>query len=45
VNGLRDFISTERELESAKVSLTMKPDFNLHDAFIIFDNSRVGSIT
>ncbi len=23
----------------------MKPDFNLHDAFIIFDNSRVGSIT
>jgi uncharacterized protein (DUF2164 family) len=37
VNGLRDFISLERELESSKVTLTSKPDFNLHDAFVIFD--------
>ncbi len=37
VNGLRDIISLERELESTKVTLTNKPDFNLHDAFRIFD--------
>jgi len=37
VNGLRDIIALERELESAKVALTLKPDFNLHDAFRIFD--------
>lgn len=40
VSGLRDFISLERELESAKTSLTLKPDFNLHDAFVIFDHHR-----
>lgn len=28
VNGLRDLIGQERELESNKVTLTMKPDFN-----------------
>lgn len=45
VNGLRDFISLERELESSKTSMTMKPDFNLHDAFVIFDHCRVGAIS
>jgi hypothetical protein len=42
VNGLRDIISLERELESTKVSLTNKPDFNLHDAFHIFDVDHRG---
>ena len=45
VNGLRDFIALERELESAKVALTLKPDFNLHDAFRIFDQSHYGQIS
>lgn len=45
VNGLRDIISLERELESTKVSLTNKVDFNLHDAFRIFDVNFSGSIT
>lgn len=45
MNGLRDFISLERELESSKIQMTMKPDFNLHDAFVIFDQCRVGAIS
>jgi len=45
VNGLRDFIALERELESSKVALTLKPDFNLHDAFRIFDQGHYGAIS
>jgi Ca2+-binding EF-hand superfamily protein len=45
VNGLRDFISLERELEASKTALTLKPDFNLHDAFTIFDSSRSGLLS
>jgi len=42
VNGLRDTIAQERELEATKVNLTLKPDFNLHDAFNIFDTDHDG---
>ena len=45
VNGLRDFIALEREVESSKVALTLKPDFNLHDAFRIFDQGHYGAIS
>lgn len=45
INGLRDFIALERELETAKVTLTMKPDFNMHDAFVIFDALRHGALS
>ena len=45
MNALRDLVAQERELEAAKVALTMKADFNLHDAFVIFDDCRRGSIT
>jgi len=45
VNGLRDIISLERELESTKVAVTNKPDFNLHDAFRIFDVDYRGFIS
>ncbi len=45
VNGLRDIIALERELESTKVALTNKPDFNLHDAFRIFDVDFRGYIS
>ena len=42
VNGLRDVVTQERELEASKVNLTLKPDFNLHDAFHIFDVNQDG---
>ncbi len=45
VTSLRDFISLERELESNKTSLALKSDFNLTDAFKIFDRDYRGSIT
>lgn len=45
VNGLRDIITAERELETTKVSLTNKADFNLHDAFRIFDNDMRGFVS
>lgn len=44
VNGLRDFIALEKELEASKITLTQRPDFNLHDAFKIFDRSHHGSV-
>ena len=45
MNGLREFISLENQLESSKVSLTQKCDFNLHDAFAIFDQHRFGQFS
>jgi Ca2+-binding EF-hand superfamily protein len=45
VNGLRDTVAQERELEATKVNLTLKPDFNLHDAFAIFDTNHDGQIS
>ena len=33
----KDTIFLERELESAKIELTLKPDFNLLDAFRMLD--------
>jgi hypothetical protein len=42
VNSLRDIIVLERELESNKVSLALKSDFNLVDAFKIFDRDSRG---
>ena len=45
VNGLRDLIQTENEIEREKTSLALKPDFNLTDAFKIFDVNYLGSIT
>ena len=45
VHSLRDMIQLERELESNKVSLALKSDFNLTDAFKIFDQNFRGSIT
>lgn len=45
MNGLRDIISLERELETSKVTMTNKPDFNLHDAFRIFDVDYRGYVS
>ena len=45
VNGLRELIRTENDIEREKVSLALKPDFNLTDAFKIFDVNYCGNIT
>ena len=34
----------ERELETAKATVAMRPDFNLYDAFKVFDSAGGGSI-
>ncbi len=34
---LKEIIFMERELESAKIELSLKPDFNLLDAFKVID--------
>ena len=37
IQSLREQCSLEREIESGKISLANKCDFNLFDAFNIFD--------
>jgi len=44
VHGLKDQCNLEQELESAKIALANKHDFNLRDAFDIFDVPRYGQI-
>ena len=44
VHGLKDLCTQEQEIESAKVALAQKHDFNLRDAFDIFDVPRYGAI-
>lgn len=44
VNGLRDLIRAENDIEREKISLGLKPDFNLTDAFKIFDVNYCGNI-
>ena len=41
----KDTIFLERELESAKIELTLKPDFNLVDGFKMLDTSNKGHLT
>jgi hypothetical protein len=45
VHALKDQCSFEQELENAKINLAHKSDFNLYDAFNIFDINRNGLIT
>mmetsp|Transcript_1337 Transcript_1337/g.1733 ORF Transcript_1337/g.1733 Transcript_1337/m.1733 type:complete len:229 (-) Transcript_1337:47-733(-) len=42
---LKDNIFLERELESAKIEVALKPDFNLLDAFKIFDTRGTGNVS
>lgn len=42
---LKDNIFLERELESAKIELALKPDFNLLDAFKIYDTRGSGNVS
>ncbi len=41
----KDSIFLERELESAKIELSLKPDFNLLDLFRMLDPTSKGFIT
>lgn len=45
VRALREQISLEKEIENAKISLAQRHDFNLYDAFRIFDIDARGYIT
>ena len=45
MRALREQISLERELETAKISLIQKPDFNVFDAFRIFDIDSRGWVS
>ena len=42
---LKDNIFLERELESAKIEAALKPDFNLLDAFKMFDCRGHGNLS
>lgn len=44
VNGLRQLIQNESDTEREKTSLALKSDFNMTDAFGIFDRNRDGAI-
>jgi len=44
VHGLKDQCNLEQELENAKITLAQKHDFNIRDAFDIFDVPRYGQI-
>ena len=45
VKGLYDIIREERDLESSKINLARRSDFNFYDAFKIFDPTSKGYIT
>lgn len=45
INAIREQCTFEREIEACKIHLANKVDFNLFDAFNIFDQSRRGQIS
>ena len=44
IQGLRDMIRAENEIESEKTVIANKHDFNLQDAFKIFDQRGYGVV-
>ena len=44
VHSLKEVCNLELEIETAKINLAHKPDFNLVDAFQIFDQPRYGQV-
>lgn len=44
VRALKEYVELERELESAKTSLTLKSDFNLFDLMNLHDTNRNGVV-
>ena len=45
VRVLKEIIYVEREVESAKIELALKSDFNIFDAFKLYDTRGAGSIS
>lgn len=45
INLLKEIVFLEREVESAKIDLALKSDFNLKDAFHMFDSKQYSQIT
>lgn len=45
IHALKELCNLESELESAKINLAQKSDFNLYDAFNIFDQTRYGTFS
>jgi Ca2+-binding EF-hand superfamily protein len=45
VHALKDLCNLEQELETAKIQLAMKSDFNISDSFGIFDTNRNGQVS
>ena len=45
VQGLRDLVRIENDIEAEKINLALKPDFNLTDAFKIFDTDYNGRVS
>jgi len=45
IHSLKDICNNEQDLENAKVNLSRCHDFNLRDAFDIFDTNRSGRIS
>lgn len=45
VNIFRDFIRLEDEIEQQKILLSFKADFNLVDAFALFDLNGTGTVS
>lgn len=43
--ALKEIIFLERDLEAAKIDLALKSDFNLMDAFRLFDHRCFNAIT
>jgi Ca2+-binding EF-hand superfamily protein len=45
IHSLKDLCNNEQDLERAKIRLSQCPDYNLRDAFDIFDTNRSGRIS
>ena len=43
--ALKEIVFSEREVESAKIELALKSDFNLFDAFRMFDFKGAGEVS
>ena len=45
VHALKEVCNLEQELETSKINLANKSDFNMFDAYNIFDVTRIGNIS
>ena len=45
MDTLKNLVFLETEQEKIKQSLALKADFNLYDAFKVFDKKNIGELT